>query len=217
MSSCPTGLTIIKSDLLAPDHKKTYCIDGPDSIYKSNVVLFSKPNLQGNMYLISNGSYTSDGFIKYITPDNVFSMSISPETTVKLFCGDNYDSGTKGSFQITNVLKEPMYLNELPQHIQGYVKSVIITRSIYEYDNISSQVNRHTLQNENFGMLNQLDAQNYISNTQKTLGTRIVSDVIFEMFDYLKIVFFMIIVIWIGLIFIIPEINAERNSNNKLV
>lgn len=95
---------------------------------EEKVRLYTKLNGQGEVYEIETGNYISDNFISKITPNNIFSMSIPPATTVKLFCGDVYDYGNIGSMHVTNVTRETIIVPELPSHIQGRVRSISITK-----------------------------------------------------------------------------------------
>ncbi|VBB17768.1 hypothetical protein YASMINEVIRUS_231 [Yasminevirus sp. GU-2018] len=91
------------------------------------VILYSMPDLRGNTYAIANGSYTSTSFVDKLSPDNVFSLSIPPETSIKMFCGDIYDYGGKGGMEITNVTNERISVPSLPQNVQGNVRSLVIS------------------------------------------------------------------------------------------
>lgn len=107
------------------------------------VILYSKPNFLGNAYAINIGDYTSTYFIPQISPDNVFSLSIPPNMSVKLFCGDIYDYGNKGFVHITNVSKDNMSVPSLPQYIAGYIRSISISDNIDTTTsiNINSRIN----------------------------------------------------------------------------
>lgn len=94
----------------------------------SKVRLYSKDNFEGNVYEIDHGNYTSNMIIPKISPDNVYSLTIPPLTAVKLFCGDVYDYGGKGSMHITNVKNDRIRVPLLPEHVQGSVRSVSITK-----------------------------------------------------------------------------------------
>lgn len=107
-------------------------INNINTYLETKVVFFSKPNLSGNMYTIDNGNYTSEKFVKYISPDNVFSMTVPPQTFVKLYCGDMYDDGGKGFYHITNVTNEVAEIPSLPRNIQGNVRSVSIGTQFHE-------------------------------------------------------------------------------------
>ena len=92
------------------------------------VKLYSKSNFQGNIYEIDYGNYTSINFIDKLSPDNVFSLRVPSQTTIKLFSGDIYDYGGKGAVQITNVTNSTTNVPQLPDNIAGQVRSVIITK-----------------------------------------------------------------------------------------
>jgi len=91
------------------------------------VRFYSKDNLQGNIYEIEPGNYTSIEFANKISPDNVFSLTIPSLTTIKLFAGDLYDYGGKGSMQVTNVSQDRIKVELLPENIRGKVRSISIT------------------------------------------------------------------------------------------
>ena len=202
--------TNTKSALLAPDRIQTYETSGPESIYEKNVVLFSKPNLQGNMYLVSNGSYTSEYLIKKITPDNVFSLSIPPETKVKLFCGNVYDDGHIGSIDITNITKESMYLKELPLHIQGAIKSMIVVKQKSKYNNINNVVeNLNSDKMEGFDLSDSFRVPSY---TKKQLKDIFINKIYTEFFYYVKLLSCLVIVIWIALVVIDPTIRNRKKE-----
>lgn len=197
-----------KSETLAPDKISTY----DDSIYMTKVVLFSKPDLQGNMYLMSLGNYTSTTFIKHISPDNIFSLSIPPETSVKLFCGDMYDYGGKGSTHITNVLKEPITVMRLPQHIQGMIRSVSVSRQRYEDEN-TIKTSNIGLQNdmiENFGTFDSLKLSNfsnkYMNNSMSDNISKMIQK---ELFGYFKLLLLLVVVVWIASVFITPPLQKS--------
>lgn len=99
------------------------------SVQEGKVRLYSKENYQGNIYEIDYGNYTSSMFIKLISPDNVFSLSIPPNTSVMMFCGDIYDYGGKGSVHIVNVTNERADVPMLPLNVQGGVRSLSITKT----------------------------------------------------------------------------------------
>jgi hypothetical protein len=92
------------------------------------VMLYTKPNLQGDVYVIDYGSYTSTLLIPVISPNNVFSLSIPPYTSVKMYCGDLYDYGGKGSIEITNVTSQKTDVPSLPDNIQGGIRSISINK-----------------------------------------------------------------------------------------
>lgn len=92
------------------------------------VKFYSKTDFQGNIYEIEYGNYTSTNFIDKISPDNIFSLTVPSLTTVKLFCGDIFDYGGKGAFQITNITNSTSSVPQLPDNIQGRVRSAIIVK-----------------------------------------------------------------------------------------
>ena len=103
-------------------------VDPTRAIQQSGKVRFySKDNLQGNIYEIEPGNYTSIEFANKISPDNVFSLTIPSLTTIKLFAGDLYDYGGKGSMQVTNVSQDRIKVELLPENIKGKVRSISIT------------------------------------------------------------------------------------------
>jgi hypothetical protein len=103
-------------------------VDPTRAIQQSGKVRFySKDNLQGNTYEIEPGNYTSIEFANKISPDNVFSLTIPSLTTIKLFAGDLYDYGGKGSMQVTNVSQDRIKVELLPENIKGKVRSISIT------------------------------------------------------------------------------------------
>lgn len=108
-------------------------------VQESKVRLYSKDNFKGNTYEIDYGNYTSAMFIKLISPDNVFSLTVPPNTSIAMFCGDMYDYGGKGSVHIINVTNERADVPMLPLHIQGNVRSLSITKTI---NNSMGQVNQ---------------------------------------------------------------------------
>jgi hypothetical protein len=106
---------------------KTRGEKGPNKL----VQLYSKAGFDGKMFEIKHGNYTSDVFVSYLIPSNVFSLTIPPRTTVKLYCGDKYDFGGKGGMSITNTSLDIMRVNTLPQNIAGHIRSIsIISHSI---------------------------------------------------------------------------------------
>jgi hypothetical protein len=102
------------TSVMLPDHDR------------GKVRFYSKDNFQGNIYEIERGNYTSNDFVPRISPDNVFSMAIPPQTYVKIYCGDIYDYGGKGFMHIENVTDQTMRVPLLPEYIEGQVKSVSI-------------------------------------------------------------------------------------------
>jgi len=97
---------------------------------KSNKLkLYSKVNLQGNAYLVDYGNYVGQKFTNRLSPDNIFSMEVPPQSTVKLFGGGEYDYGTQGSFHLSNTTGDYAKVNQLPENIQGKVRSMIIMRN----------------------------------------------------------------------------------------
>lgn len=95
------------------------------------VQLYSKANFQGELFEVDYGNYPSDVFIPSILPSNIFSLTIPPRTTVKLFSGDEYDFGGKGGMSLTNVSGDVMKVDYLPTNIKGQVRSVsVISHSI---------------------------------------------------------------------------------------
>jgi len=93
---------------------------------RGKVKFYSKDNFQGNIYEVETGNYTSNDFIPRISPDNVFSMKIPPQTYVKVYGGDIYDYGGRGFMYIENVTDQVMRVPILPEFIQGLVRSVSI-------------------------------------------------------------------------------------------
>lgn len=102
--------------------EKTRGIKGP----MATVQLYSKSNFNGTMFEIEYGNYTSDVFVPYLIPSNVFSLSIPPRTTVKIYCGDKYDFGGKGGMSITNTGSDVMRVSSLPPNISGHIRSISI-------------------------------------------------------------------------------------------
>jgi hypothetical protein len=91
--------------------------------------LYSKVNLQGNAYLVDYGNYVGQNFTNRLSPDNVFSMEVPPQSTVKLFGGAEYDYGTQGSFHLSNTTRDYTRVNQLPENIQGKVRSMIVMQN----------------------------------------------------------------------------------------
>src|SRR5579872_3777967 len=71
-------------------------------ILDTKVIMYSKPYMEGEAFTIDVGNYTSLTLMPQISPNNVFSLSVPPDTAVELFCGDIYDFGGKGSLYIGN-------------------------------------------------------------------------------------------------------------------
>lgn len=93
------------------------------------VQMFSKDNFEGNIYEINYGNYTSNMFTDKLTPDNVFSLTIPPMTTVKMYSGIMYNYDGIGAVSITNVSSDTMKVPQLPDHIRGNIRSISITRN----------------------------------------------------------------------------------------
>lgn len=93
---------------------------------RGKVRFYSKDNFRGNIYEIERGNYPSKDFVPRISPDNVFSLTIPPQTYIKIYCGDIYDYGGKGFMHIENVTDQVMHVPSLPEGIEGQVKSVSI-------------------------------------------------------------------------------------------
>ena len=91
-----------------------------------NVQLYSKTNMKGEVFEIDAGNYPSDVFINAVSPYNVFSLSIPPYTSIKLFGGNEYDFGGKGGMSITNTGSDIMRIESLPSNISGQIRSVSI-------------------------------------------------------------------------------------------
>jgi hypothetical protein len=189
-----------RSELLAPDNVPTYRTTGPDSIYETNVILYSKPNMQGTLYLVSNGSYTGDDFNKNIAPDNIFSLSIPPNTKIKLYCGTIYDDGQIGSMEITNVLNEPMYVAELPQQMQGKLQSMIVIK----------QKNKTKIDNTKLDKIEDFESLKISSKTQKRLKERAIKTNGTDFIYYTKLLSCLVAIIWITTTIVKPKtINKE--------
>jgi hypothetical protein len=102
------------------------------------VQLFSKSKFQGETFEIEYGNYPSDVFIPAILPSNVFSLTVPPRTTIKLFSGDEYDFGGKGGMSLTNASEDVMRVEHLPSSIRGQIRSIsIISHSIDRAGRIS--------------------------------------------------------------------------------
>jgi len=103
-----------------------------------SVQLYSKSNFQGDIFEVEYGNYPSDMFIPAILPNNIFSLTIPPRTTVKLFSGDEYDFGGKGGMSVTNAGQDIMRVDNLPTNIRGQIRSIsIISHSIDRAGRIS--------------------------------------------------------------------------------
>jgi hypothetical protein len=95
------------------------------------VQLYSKANFNGEIFEVDYGNYPSDVFIPSMLPANVFSLTIPPRTTVKLFSGDEYDFGGKGGMSLTNAAEDVMRVESLPTNIRGQVRSIsVISHSL---------------------------------------------------------------------------------------
>lgn len=95
------------------------------------VQLYSKSNFSGEIFEVDYGNYPSDIFIPAILPSNVFSLTIPPRTTIKLFAGNEYNFGGKGGMSLTNVGPDLMRVDTLPTNIRGQIRSVsVISHSI---------------------------------------------------------------------------------------
>ncbi len=92
------------------------------------VRFYSKDNFNGNVYVVDYGNYTVSYFADKISPDSVFSMTIPPLTTVKLFCGEMYDYGGQGAFHVTNITKNKVSVPQFPEHVQGRIKSISVIK-----------------------------------------------------------------------------------------
>jgi len=91
-----------------------------------NVHMYSSSNMKGEVFEIDAGNYPSDVFINAVSPYNVFSLTIPPYTTIKLFGGNEYDFGGKGGMSITNTGSDIMRIESLPSNISGQIRSVSI-------------------------------------------------------------------------------------------
>lgn len=95
------------------------------------VQLYSKANFGGEVFEVDYGNYPSDVFIPAILPSNVFSLTVPPRTTIKLFAGNEYNFGGKGGISITNISPDVMRVDSLPTNIRGQIRSVsVISHSI---------------------------------------------------------------------------------------
>ena len=103
----------------------------------TNVRFFTKANFQGIAYDINHGNYIGRIFHEATSPNNIFSLIIPPHTTVRLFCGETYDYGEKGSMHITNVTDKIVRIPTLPDNIQGNIKSISITNVTNTQNDIS--------------------------------------------------------------------------------
>ena len=112
---------------------------------EGKVRLFSKDSYKGNVYEIDYGNYTSNMFIYKISPDNIFSLTVPPHTSVRMYCGDIYDYGGRGYMDITNVTNERVDVPSLPQNIRGYVRSLSIIKYYNDSMNASSPVSTNPL------------------------------------------------------------------------
>lgn len=102
------------------------------------VQLYSKSRFQGELFEVDYGNYPSSAFIPAILPNNVFSLTIPPRTTIKLFAGDEYDFGGKGGISITNAGSDVMRVDTLPDNISGRIRSIsVISHSIDKAGRIS--------------------------------------------------------------------------------
>lgn len=111
---------------------------------EGKVRLFSKDNYKGNVYEIDYGNYTSNMFIYKISPDNIFSLTVPPHTSVRMYCGDIYDYGGRGYMDITNVTNERVDVPSLPQNIRGYVRSLSIIKYYNDSSNASQPASSNT-------------------------------------------------------------------------
>lgn len=91
-----------------------------------NVQLYSKKDFKGDIFEIDSGNYPSDMFVKALSPNNVFSLTIPPKTNIKLYSGNEYDFGKNGGMSITNTSSDIMKIESLPSNIRGRIKSVSI-------------------------------------------------------------------------------------------
>ena len=108
----------------------------PTSNEKVN--LYSKTNFEGNVYAVGYGNYAGADFVNRISPDNVFSLTLPPYSTIKLFCGNSFDNDNIGSTQITNATRQTAKIPFLPEHLQGRIRSLVIERHTDKADNIST-------------------------------------------------------------------------------
>jgi hypothetical protein len=90
------------------------------------VQLYSKANFKGEVFEVDYGNYPSDVFIPTVIPSNVFSLTIPPRTTIKLFSGDEYDFGGKGGVSLTNAGPDIMRVDSLPTNVRGQIRSVSV-------------------------------------------------------------------------------------------
>lgn len=121
---------------------KTRGEKGPSKV----VQVYSESNLQGEIYEIEYGNYTSEVLIPVLSPHNVFSLTIPPKTTVKLYAGNEYDFGGKGGVSLTNISQDIMRVNDLPANIAGQVRSMsIVSHSINRAGLISSDDETETV------------------------------------------------------------------------
>jgi len=162
-------------------------------VQENKVRLYSKENFKGNVYEIDYGNYTSAMFIKMITPDNIFSLTIPPNTSVAMFCGDTHDYGGKGSIHIINVTNERTDVPLLPVHVRGSIRSLSITKTI---DNSMRQSSLPTGANDMNNTLNVFSGSNVNLEYFTKLNTQ-DDDKISDAYDFIMI---MILIVFVLLI-----------------
>jgi hypothetical protein len=161
---------------------------------KGKVRLYSKDNFKGNVYEIDYGNYTSRMFIRKISPDNVFSFIVPSNTSIKLYSGDMYDFGGKGTMHIVNVTNEFIKIPIMPENIRGNVRSLSIS---YETD--IQQINTNQIS----AMINKPNITGD-TNSQHMLSTQTNLESFHDIFydhsrecDYLLYILLIIIILCI--------------------
>lgn len=102
--------------------EKTRGEKGPDKV----VQVYTESNREGEIFEIEYGNYTSDVLIPVLSPHNIFSLTLPPKTTVKLYAGDEYNFGGKGGISLTNISDDVMNVDKLPPNVAGQVRSISI-------------------------------------------------------------------------------------------
>lgn len=91
------------------------------------VQVYTKENFEGQMFEIDYGNYPTEVFIPSINPHNVFSLTVPPRTTIRLFAGDDFVFGGKGGTSFTNASTDDiMRVKSLPNTISGQIRTVSV-------------------------------------------------------------------------------------------
>lgn len=108
-----------------------------DKNRSNNVLVFTEANFNGKVYEIDPGNYTSNIFVNQIYPDNISSIIVPQNMSVKLYAGDIYDYGGKGSYSLSNVTKQRISIAKLPSNIINNVRSISVSE-ISQNNNVSN-------------------------------------------------------------------------------